>query len=472
MRRWALDYLMSAFTRMQNFVLGEPSRENRFRRQKLGVALAIMSVGMFVALAWAGVQGWGLGRDYPGNTILLLPFLRFGDYSDLTLVAQLPNPYLDPTAFYLPFQWLCLRSLAWMPLGLQIGFYCFVGLAVLFIGLEKLLQGFVDGAVRRALLALLLLALSYPVLFCFDRANVELVVAALVVGAIYLLGRTKYFGAAMALAVAMSIKPPAVLLLILLVRQRRTGLAALSILVAVAITLLSLLAMSLPFDQTWTLYLRNTSFQFIFYAYQNNSLEGSASPWNALKVLLLAAGHWGVITPVNFNYDGSFVRAAFKIYSLAMLLLAAGLALNTVLLERCILRGAIPLLLFLSLGPPEGSDYRLLYTGIALALLISLVKKRRHDILVIVLLVLVMVPKKEIFLPFAGESETGALDVSIQVLLNPVFILIAIFLLLWGAKAQINWRWSQLRLRCIVHGIFPSRFVWLDPKRASAKIAT
>lgn len=459
---------MSASTRLQNFILGPPSSKNDFRRNKLAVALSIMIVGMVLALGWAGVQGWGFGRGYPDNAILLASNIRYGDYLDLTMIARLPNPYLDPTAFYLPFQWLCLRLLAWMPAGLQITVYCFVGLGILFLLLEYLLRKCLEGPVRRTVVALVLLVLSYPVLFCLDRANVEFVVAAFVAGAIFVIGRARYILGALALAVAMSFKFPPVVLIALLLRQGRTGLAALSLVIAGTISVLSLLAMSCPLDEAWSLYSRNMTYYLDFCVYQNNTLEGCASPWNAFKVLVLAAGHWGIIAPVDFNYDTGFVRTSFTVYSIVMGLLGAGLVAYAVFLERHFARAVVTLLLFLSIDAPSGADYRLLYAGMALAILISLDERRRHDMTVVVLLALAMVPKKEIFLPFAGISETGALDVSIQVVLNPLLVLVAIFLFLWAARGHVDGRWIRLRLGRMVRGFIGSRFT---PRPADAKIA-
>jgi hypothetical protein len=278
-------------------------------------------------------------------------------------------------------------------------------------------------------------------------------------GAIYFLARARYVAALLCLVPAISLKLYPVLLLVFLVRQRKWLLGLGGLLASGLLTLLSLKLLSLPIGAAWQFYGRNMAFFTHHYIYETYSLEGSASPWNAGKVVLISLAKVGLVAPVDFSYDSSFVRTSYALYSAAMLLLALLLAIYFCLLEKEFLRGTLGFLLLMAISAPSGGDYRLLYAGVALVLLMILRTKRAHDTLILILLALTMVPKKEIFLVYAGRTETSFHDVSVQVVLNPLFILAALFFLLYDARTQLDLGWSRHRALRLVRSIWTRSLV-------------
>jgi hypothetical protein len=406
-----------------------PPQDCDWPRRKLGLALGIMGVGMLIAVAWAAVQGWWLDRNYPYDTFLFSPDIRFNDYSDYILDARRSNPYLDPFGIYLPFAWEFYRLFSLLPMRLGLLVFLFAGIGGMFVLLMAALAPVVRMARERALLALAFLALSYPVLVAVDRANLELYLGCLAAAAIYFMGRGRYGLGTGCLLLATCFKLYPGVLFLLLVRQRRFGLLAVSAAVFAAVFVLSFSALSLPLGEGTSFFARNLSFIRSYCLYQNYTLEGCASLWNAYKVGLLGAAKMGWNAPVDFNLGGRFIGISYEVYSGVAALTGVALAVYVCVVEREFARCVAVLLLFMSVFTPLGADYRLLYADIALVAVILLRTQRESDRAVLVLLALAMVPKKEIFLAFAGRTETYFSDVSIQVVLNPLLVLAALILL-------------------------------------------
>lgn len=424
-----------------------------FRRRKLAVTLWIMGVGMAIALAWAGVQGWVLHRGYPYDTFLFNPRFRFTDLANTIVISKFSNPYLDPSAVYPPFAWLFLRSLSLLPNSVDLVLVFFTSLSVLLVLLAAVLRPLVAQPIPRILGCLFLTAAAYPVVLCFDRGNIEIVMAALIGCAIFFLSRAQYIPALLCLVPAIGLKLYPACLLALFLRQRRIALLLCGLAAAIAITFLSLHLLSVPLPTTWNLYRTDVAAYTDSDIYGNGTLEASASPWNAFKLVVMAAGKAGLIEPVAFGPHSPFIRIAYALYAAGGLLLAAILAVYACLLEKDFLRCGAALLLLVSMGAPAGGDYRLLHAGLALVCMIALKTRRAHDLLVVILLALIMVPKKEIILTFAGLSESGFADVSITVLLDPILLLAALSILLYDGYRHFDPAWSKLRARGLLRAV-------------------
>jgi hypothetical protein len=408
------------------------------------LAVRIMAAGMLLAVLWAAYEGWGLGKGYPYNTFLLIPSARFGDYMDGMIVSRLPDPYEDPYMFYLPFYCALSRAVSVLPDSISLIGFFFLSLAGLVLLLIKVLEKIIPDPIQRVFYSFLFLGLSYPVLFCLDRGNIEIEIVTLIAAYFFFLTRCHFVKAMLCLLAATALKAYPAILFVYFLRQRKLAWTAVSAAAFFAITFLSLAFLDVPVKTAWTLYQRDMAYCSTL-VYENHTLEGCAALWNTYKAGLIIATHWGWIAPVDFSYDGSFIRSSYAIYSGFMILLALSLVIYA-FVEKELLRSAIPFLLFLTMATPLGSDYRLLHADIALIALVLLKTKRRHDLLVLILITLTLIPKKEIVFPFIGQTESGVNDVSIQVLTNPLCVFAAIFLLLLDGWRQFDARWSIRRL--------------------------
>jgi hypothetical protein len=428
-----------------------------FPRRKLRLALIIMGAGLLVAVAWCAWQGLVMHRGYPHNTFLFKPDCRFSDTGDLVFASRQTNPYVEPAALYGPFAWLLLRFFSTLPDGLVLIGYFYLSLAFLLLLLLAALESVCRTGWGCALAALALMGWSYPLLICFDRGNIEIVVVALVAGGVMLMSRGHFRLAALCLAPAISLKIYPAFLLVLMARQRRPGAAVLALAVAGVLTALSLHGLGMSPAEAWHSYHRNIVYMVRGSVLGNLALQNSASPWNAFKVVLGTLAHWSHAEPVDFSFHGPFITTSYSIYTGLMAALAAVLAVHAAVVEKEFLRAVLPLLVYLSICAPIGGDYRLLHVEIAMVVLICLRSRRRFDVALIVLFALILVPKKEIILSYLGKTESDFADVSINAVINPVLILTVLALLLADGWAGFDPKWTRMRLQSLVRMLLPRR---------------
>jgi hypothetical protein len=411
-----------------------------FTRHKFHVVLWIMSIGIFLAFSWECYQKYALGKGYPYTTFLFSPAGRFGDFEDTLLTAHLPNPYANPLILYLPFTWAFFRTLFPAPGPADTTIFFFLCLSAITILLTKVLEPIISGPWKRVGYSYFLTGISYPMIFTFDRGNIDILLAALVGGSIYLFARNKFMLGMLCLVPAISFKLYPVIFLVLLLRQRKVALTAFGLIMVFGLNFISMISLALPWKETGEYYERNFTLFTNMYVYQNYSLEGTASIWNAYKVGLIIANKIGRIAPVDFSVMG---------------LINLTLILYVLWVEKEFLRCVVILSLSLTVGTASGGDYRLLYACPALVSLILLKTRRSNDMLILVLVTLVVVPKKLFFLTFAGKTETNFSDVSVDVLLNPILVTAAIALLVYDGCKQSDLRWGQRRFFNLCRAILP-----------------
>jgi hypothetical protein len=395
-----------------------------FRRRKWALAVRILGAGMAIALVWALWAGFILHQGYPSNTTLGDPTGRYSDFTDETLAAVLPNPYVDPISVYPPSAFLLFRAFS-VSENFSLILIYFLSLTSPALLLTRLLQPVIPAAWERVSLAFFYLALSYPVLFCLDRGNIEIMMAPLIGWALYFYRRHRDLAGTACLLPAICLKLYPALLLILLLRRKKAGLALACGLAALIVNIACAGFFAVPALQLWSAYCHDLDFFRDYYILANSTIEGSASLWNTYKIVLIALHHFGLISGITFGFDGAFIQTSYLVYGTALMSLALACAAYSWLHEREQPRAILVLLLFLSIAAPNGADYRLIYASMALAMLTILPQRRRGDWLALILIALAVIPKKEILLTFVGETETRHTDVSLQGLLNPVFILLA-----------------------------------------------
>jgi hypothetical protein len=410
---------------------------------------------MGLALLWALWTQFVLGKGYPESFILGSPAGRYGDFTSAIIAARLPNPYADPTSIFSPAAFVLFRIFSYSESISLIAIYFFSLTSLAFL-LTRLLHPLFSNPWHQVFLAFLYLALSYPLLFCLDRGNIEIVLAPLMGWALYFYGKHRDVAGCACLFFAICLKFYPALLLILLLRRRKAGLAILCGAGAVGFTVACSFLFEAPAQEIWNSYRQNLDFFRDFYVLNNSALEGSASLWNTYKLVLILLQNGGVIHPINFGPDGAYIKASYHIYSALFGSIMLGCVFYVWICERQLERGFLILLLFLSIAVPNSADYRLIYASMALALLALLPRRRRGDWTALVLVALAVIPKKEMLLTSIGKTETTYADVPIQSLLNPILILAAMAILLYQSRRTFDWHEAGQRLG----DLLPSRWRW------------
>jgi hypothetical protein len=421
------------------------------RGQKLRLALGIMAAGMALGEGWACGQGWVLGRSYPFNTILYLPSVTWSDFTAVMGFCVLPSPYQDPQAVYPPGAYILLRPLAFGNNAAAL--FGLMGLTlylVVVLQATQLLPLFRSFS-RACLAALALSLVSYPVWFCLDRGNTEIVMSLLVGAALALINRRHFKWAALLLGITIVMKLYPAVLLVLLFRRKHIGEVAWTLAGAAIFSLLSLASFAGTMARNLALWGQSFAFYNQRYLMENSGLAGSSSGWNLVKIVYLT---WaGVRHGEESAQMMSALPTLLLAYKCLYLALMAGCVFLALLIEREFFRRAVLLLFIVATSAPSGGDYKLIFVQVALFVLILIPTKRRHDLGAIALLALCIVPKKEFLLSYLGKSDSGFADVAVSVVTNPLLLLVAAALLAhdaWVARIP-GWGWKRLEgLRSLI----------------------
>jgi len=402
------------------------------RRKKLALTFGVMAIGMVIAICWHGWEGWGQGQDYPYNTFLFPPSLRFGDLMDPYGHSALPSPYQNQFSIYFPFAYVVLRWLAYfhlLPLTLSYLYVVLVSMG-LFATLVIALRPITYCWMERSAYAAGLLACSYPFLMGLDRANLELMVDFFIAGALLYFRKQRWVPGLIFLLPAICLKAYPILLMALFLRPKHWVKIPIVMTAFLAISLGCLVSFAETIEENWRLWQNNLATFKELYVIQNWGFSGSAGAWNVCKALMIVKDYV-VHSTVNDVLPVDQLHFAYDIYLDFVFGMGLLALIYVILIEREFFRRAVLLLLVVIFAPPSSGDYKLVLAQIALMTFILLPTQRRHDLWITALLAFVLVPKKEILLPFLGPTDSGGTnDVAVGILINPLCILIAMGLLI------------------------------------------
>lgn len=379
---------------------------------RTNLLLLIVVVGFVIATAahyWLGVY---LGRPHPENTFLFTPMDRFVDgapgvgvhfFGDLygtwrhTMDA---NPYTEPSLFYpsnyFPFTHVLFEPLTWMSYPAAAAVFL-IGSA---LGILSSIWAWLadrDG-LRRALTAVVLTFMTYPVLYALDRGNIETVILLLAFAFLALVVRERPLLAAVPLAVAASLKLTPLILVLVFVARRQWRAAALAVVLTALLTLIGLLVL------------------------EGGLSDNVAALADALRGFT-AAGEENPATSLRYNTSitALFGVAAHEVSWLGWLEGLATPASALFLVASCAV-AVLPrlelwqrttlLVVAMILVQPVSYDYRLIH--LLLPLLLMLRARTPVPVAALVLLAFVLVPKT---LPLLFA------DVGVSTILNPLALL-------------------------------------------------
>jgi hypothetical protein len=402
-----------------------------FERRKLRLALIIIATGLIVALIWHGWMGWGRGLGYPYNTFLFFPDFRFTDFTEYFGYARTFDPYRGPLGRCnnMPASYLLLYPLLWMPTATAAFLFLGFGLLGLLLLLYVVFQDVVPHPGWRLFTAMVFLG-SYPVLYALDRGNNDLVLVPLVALSLFLYSRGRFTLSFLCLLPPVCCKLYPALLLLLFFRRKQIHWLFLGPLAFLLVNWAALLTFHGPVSENWAnlqMQLRAYNLQYSLGQY---GVASSASAWNLLFIcvwLFFAVSSWNF----GFQMPPDITLNAFYVYNGFFLLLLIWMIVHVLWVEKFFVRKAILLLLYLTVSIPSGGDYKLMYAEVALVILILVREKRPADLVVTAMLALALVPKREVLLTFLGRSDSGYFDASLNVIVNPLCLLIAMAMLMW-----------------------------------------
>jgi hypothetical protein len=202
--------------------------EPNVKRRRVRLLVTIVLLGTVTSIAFHYILGFYFAEGYPRSTFLFIPGDHFKDWDNLYLYAQdflkgIPGPFA-----YFPFAILVVVAATLAPIQVGFGLNIVLFLAALAVMIRGWVVDVYEHLATKVQYAFVLVALSYPVLMVLDRANVEMVIFAIVAGFFYFLYVRKVpWLAALFLGMAIALKLYPATLLVLLLAERRFKLLAL-----------------------------------------------------------------------------------------------------------------------------------------------------------------------------------------------------------------------------------------------------
>lgn len=385
--------------------------------QRLAVISTVVLVGFLASVAYHYITGVYLRMRYPYTTFLFYPPDRFMDwYNDLGFArAYMTGSKLvragDPAAgtiTYTTFSHLVMTLFQFLPKHVSLGFVATFFLGVLAVGARYLMRGMDLTVASKVRTGVILIALSYPVLFELDRMNQEAMVFLYLAGFVWLYCLEKRRSGLVFLALAIAAKLfPAVLLLVPLADRRYKD-TALTVAGASAVLVLS------------TVIVGSMSTYGIAGTFVNgyrSLFEFHGSYLHTFELVHYNHALWGVWTlfGIQSGMTADAIRAATLPYTIAMVLLGLGISAYIFFVEKEMWRKVALCVLMMLTFVFTSHDYTLIHMFLVVFLFVATAVPRRSDIGFGILIALLLVP-----------LDYGAIvsDVKVSVILYPLVSLV------------------------------------------------
>ena len=364
---------------------------------------------------------------YPFSTFLFRPEDRFNDFKnslrcvDHSLGGPSWDPLMQSPYWKTGWPFITILYYLFLPFGLKWGTAIFISLFVITISLF-LWENLKSLTIKKRIAHTLILSLfTYPVLFAIDRGNAEMIVFAFLAIFFSCFGRNSHFIGLVALACAIAMKAHPAVFLILLACDRKIKDCFFVVFLSIGLNIVAAAALpgglshnlSNSLSDTISLYRKS-------YIIGNEGLMFGNSLWGVGKVALFcvergssAISELGsTFTKLQFPYL-CFCMAVFSLTCLYVLHFKTSWWKRVTLLT-------FSMILF----PYVSADYRLLHIYFPMLFFINSNFQSNYTKYFMIIFGLLLVPKGYYHLPFCNEA-------TIQVVLNPLIMVIAMFMIIW-----------------------------------------
>ena len=206
--------LLAGFSLLTLKILSRAARPNMINQGSREIIKA--SYKTFFILSGAGLLLWGLSLQpatksgWPRNNPFFLGQYRFSDLTQIFLSSQFADPYTSANVTYPPFGMLLFDVFGFLSAKQATIFFISAVLAVIFSVFVRILQLRIDFNMKEKISTVAMLMLSFPLLFAIDRGNLDLLLTALLLLAVWVNdkeGQSYRAGLLIGLASAIKIYP-------------------------------------------------------------------------------------------------------------------------------------------------------------------------------------------------------------------------------------------------------------------------
>ncbi|MDQ7821616.1 MAG: LamG-like jellyroll fold domain-containing protein [Candidatus Eremiobacteraeota bacterium] len=400
------------------------------RESKISLTAFIILLGFIIALGFcyrASTKRCG----YPFDTFLFRPDGRFSDFASVYDPARNFSPYLEhaPSAnnVLFPFSYLIMFLFTMLSRRHSLMlFLLLTSLSIFFIVLVNIRS---RDRLESCKNALIITFLSYPFLFTFDRANVEIFVfIALYLFFYYYEERKLFLHGCIFLSLAMAMKAIPAVFLVLLASERKFKEALITLIVFLLITAATFQAFKGGFMENLHMMILNQKITLGIYAMGDEGIIFGSSIFGLIKVL--TAG----IYPCHL-WMKAYVPFAVIFFCIAVL--------YVLLVEKTLWKKISVLTFLMILLPHFSADYRLLHLYIPLLFFINSRDSDKYDWLYAVLFGLLFIPKNyhHFNLPGVRPFEVPGIEpyeAGISIILNPLLMLVFCLVILGSGLMEAD----------------------------------
>jgi len=389
------------------------------KEKKIGLLVLIVTMGFSISVFYHYAQGIYLGKPYPDNTFLFSPGDKFNDFYNVVRGSADLDPYRPGKIYpyfafgsFVAYLFSLIKpwAVSWL-IFLLLFFSSFILLAKYYLyGLRSKLNS------QQLLTIFVFVFLTYPVIFAVDRSNFDLLISLLIFLFAITYGKHKFIISTIPLAMAIAIKPYAVVFAIVYIINKKLKEALLLIFNTSLLTVFSLI-----FYKDG-LFVEIQKFIVATVAYEKSMTDGvifhfSSDLYNFLIIIVrFVSKLFG--SEINLLGNPTFIL----IYTIAAIVIFILITIYLLKKPQPFWKVMAILTILIILLPCSTNDYRLVYLFVPLLMYLVSNNKSRLDMPTIILWGLLLIPKN-----YYTISE----DQNIGMIINPLLLIGLLILLVF-----------------------------------------
>lgn len=398
------------------------------RETKIEYLATMVLIGFFCAVVFHYIVAYYYHGTYPLDTFIFkIIGGQFGDFS----VSLLTNYKLDPyhslilRGEYFPFAYVLIYPFVWLQANIALSLYSLFFLFSVYIFFRYSLGDNVinpAGRMARWKNCFILSFMSFPVLFCFERGNLEGLLFALVALALFFYQKKNRIATVGFLAMASAIKLYPVLFILLFISDKRYIEAIGTIGLTLLLTGLSMFVLEPSWHQNLlSMWGSITGLTHNCVYLSGNCIQYSVSLWAPLKIIYLK--HLSHLFSIDYYA---------KMYHLLAFVLGAVTVFYILFVEKQRWRKLFLIVGIILLLPIFSASYKMLYLFFPLALWVNAPPKG-DDLWYFMGCSLLLIPKNYCWIRVLGQV------LSINEPLNTVILsIIAISIMAQGTLCKLR----------------------------------
>jgi hypothetical protein len=411
--------------------------------EKLTAVMRIILIGFIGACIFHFTMKLN-GYLYPLNTFLFTPDDRFMDFFNLYEISKYLDPYFSEKyhlANYFPITYLVFFPFTFLPRAAAFAIYIYLFCRFLFWFTQSQIRSLTSHRPKNKIINLfsIIIFLSFPVLFCLDRGNIDgLIFIILSLSTIAFLHK-KYYLSAIPLAIASGMKLYPLVFIVLFIKKKRWKELFFCLTLMVLLTLVSLVLFKTDGISKNVLQLRSILSQANHATtLSDGNLNFSSSLFSLLKMII-----W-YLPPYSQNYNDlhQYLKLLHHVqlyYALFTLIAFGAIAFYVIFKEKSVWKQIMLLTCCMILFPYISADYKLIFLFIPFLLFVTTPHTEKLDAFYTGLFALLFIPKNYFIFkgPLYYLMPNSSLY-SVMDLINVGIMLVFMVSIVWERKENIN----------------------------------